>query len=94
MSAGADENSGRLLFGARVIAVFGFLLSLTWSYVSNRARYTVTYLQKKTAQALPEYKVTTGEWKIPGPVTGFWLMTFVVPGLAAAMWLIFVIIAF
>jgi hypothetical protein len=84
----------RLSLAAKVLAVFGLLLTVIWAYSNNRLRHTSMYLKMRAYDALPEFRRTLDERKLPGRrISATWMITFVVPGLAAIMWLIFLFIA-
>jgi len=90
-AVGRDE---RLLLAARVIAVFGLLLSVIWCYTCMRLMYIMAYVYKRVEESCPEYLRTNQERKAPGRIRSTWLMTYVVPALAATMWIMFVAITF
>jgi hypothetical protein len=51
-------------------------------------------LKKRAYDALPEFRRTLDERKLPGGrISATWMITFLVPGLAGIMWLIFLFIA-
>jgi hypothetical protein len=85
----------RLLLTARVIGIFGLLLTIIWAYSNNRMRITSMHVAKRARDVLPEYRQTFEERKLPGGrVSATWMITFVVPALAGIMWLLFLFIAF
>ena len=47
LAAGTGGHASKLLLSARVISLFGLLLSIIWIYVSNFERKTVEYLMKR-----------------------------------------------
>jgi hypothetical protein len=95
LAPGAVGHSDRLLLGARVIAGFGLLLSIIWTYVSNNDRHIVMYLHNEARHLIPDYNQYSQERRRPGRrVSTNWLMTFVIPALAGIMWLVFIIIAY
>jgi hypothetical protein len=62
--------------------------------VNARQRQVLLDLHKRAREAFPEYRRTIEERKLPGGrISGTMLIAYLVPVLAAIMWLIFVIIA-
>jgi hypothetical protein len=92
LHAGAAGQDGKLLLASRVIAVFGLLLTIMWCYACMRLMYVMSYLDARTEEACPEFRRTSQERRMPGPIRSTWLMTYVVPALTAIMWIIFVVI--
>ena len=91
-SAGSSLTKvGSIIWIARTLATFGFLLTLLWIYVNRRQWYVVRHLQERAREILPEYKVTyetRGKWRI----SSTWLMAYAVPSLIAVMWAVFIFI--
>lgn len=90
--ASSGVQSTNILVVARVLSLFGFLLTVVWIYSNRRQWYVVRHLQERARQLLPEYKVTyetRRKWRISS--TG--LMAYSVPALIAIMWAIFFFIA-
>jgi hypothetical protein len=85
LAAGADGHAFKLLLSARVISVFGLLLSIVWIYVSNFERKTVEYLMKRARRLIPDYQDVFEE-RPRSKISTNWLMTFMVPALAGIMW--------
>jgi hypothetical protein len=94
LHSGPTGRDEKLLLAARVIAVFGLFLTVIWCYACMRLLSILSYLYKRVEEACPEYKRTNEERRTPGRIRSTWLITYVVPALAATMWIIFVVITF
>jgi hypothetical protein len=94
LHVGAVSGDERLLLTARVIGVFGFLLSVIWCYACMRLKYVMSYLDRRTEEVCPEFRRTNKERKMPGRIRSTWLMTYIVPALTGIMWVMFVAITF
>jgi hypothetical protein len=94
LTAGSSAQPYRLLLTARVIGIFGLLLTVIWAYSNNRMRLTSAHVAKRARDVLPEYQQTLEERKLPGGrISATWMITFLVPLLAGIMWLMFLFIA-
>ena len=92
--SGIHEQPLRLRVAALVLAIFGFLLTVIWAFVSVRQRQVLLDLHGRAREAFPEYRRTIAERKLPGGrISSTMLIAFGVPILAAIMWLIFIVIA-
>jgi len=84
----------KLSLAAKVLAIFGLLLTAIWAYSNNRLRHTSMHLKDRVYDTLPEFRRTIDERKLPGGrISATWMITFLVPGLAGIMWLVFLFIA-
>jgi hypothetical protein len=80
-----------IVLDARILAVFGFLLTAVWIYANRRQWYVIQHLQDRARELVPEYEVTyetRRKWRISSP----WLMAYLVPALIGVMWAIFIFI--
>ena len=91
-SASSAVQQTNILLVARILAFFGFLLTVVWIYVNRRQWQVVQHLQERTRQLVPEYKVTY-ETRPKRRISSTWLMAYFVPAVIGVMWVIFVIIA-
>jgi hypothetical protein len=89
--AGVTDQRNELL-AARVIAAFGFLLTVCWSYVARRRWLYRDYVYRRAEDLLPEYRTTWRSRPHGGP-SGSGFIAFVVPGLAAVMWILLMVLA-
>lgn len=79
-------DAGRLALAARVIAIFGILLSIAWLYVSRRQWLYSVYVYGRAEREMPDVASIFAQRRQPG-LSGTAVMAYVVPGLAFAMWL-------
>ena len=89
-SASAATQQSTILV-ARILAFFGFLLTIVWIYVNRRQWYVIQHLRERALELVPEYKVTyetRRKWRI----SAIWLMVYLVPALIAVMWIVFIFI--
>jgi len=91
-SASSTVQQVGILWAARILAVFGLLLTVVWAYVNRRQWQIVRHLQERARQIVPEYKVTY-ETRPKGRITSIWLMAYLVPALIGVMWAIFIFLA-
>ncbi len=84
------SGSGNLALAARVVAIFGMLLSLAWVYVTRRQWKYSQYIYSSVSAAIPDMAMTFAARNQRGP-SGSAVMVYVVPGLSCAMWLVLAI---
>lgn len=89
VSSTAQQTSTLLI--ARILAFFGFLLTIVWIYVNRRQWYVIQHLRDRALELVPEYKVTV-ETRRKWRISSIWLMVYLVPALIGVMWLIFIFI--
>ena len=90
-SASAVIQQTTILLVARILASFGFLLTVVWIYVNQRQWQVVRHLQERTRDLVPEYKVTY-ETRPKRRISSTWLMAYFVPALIGVMWAIFIFV--
>lgn len=91
ISASSASQQMNVVLVARVLAFFGFLLTIVWIYVNRRQWHVIQHLRDRSLELLPEYKVTyetRRKWRI----SSIWLMVYLVPALIGAMWAVFIFI--
>ena len=78
----------------RVIAAFGLFLTATWAYSSHRFLARFRYITQRAEDEFPYYKaIREGRPPVPARLMGSThLMTYVVPTVAMAMWVILLIV--
>jgi hypothetical protein len=79
--------SFHLLLAARVVAVFGLLLTIVWSYIGHRHLRYYTLQSSHLRAHLTEYRLLRGEWRSRGP-SSLPLVTYFLPALAGALWIV------
>jgi hypothetical protein len=84
-------DAGRLALAARVIAIFGILLSIAWLYVSRRQWLYSVYVYGRAEREMPDVASIFAQRRQPG-LSGTAVMAYVVPSLAFAMWLVLAIL--
>ena len=80
-----------ILLVARILALFGFLLTAVWIYVNRRQWQILRHLQERARELVPEYKVTY-ETRPKQRISATALIAYFVPTPIAAMWVIFILI--
>ncbi len=91
ISSTAAVQHPSTIWVARILAFFGFLLTIVWMYVNRRQWYVIQHLRERALELVPEYKVTyetRRKWRI----SSIWLMVYLVPMLIAIMWMVFIFI--
>jgi len=84
-ASGGETGEWKLALAARMVAVFGLLLTAVWGYVSHDQFHYLRRLRTRAAQHLPEYR----ELRATRPnrfELSMSLMTYGVPGLAGTLW--------
>ncbi len=77
---------------ARVLAGFGLLLALVWLYVSHIQWSYLKFLRSRMSEQLPNYeRIQTG--RPQGFVEDGAMSAYIVPSLAAVMWLVLMLLA-
>ena len=89
-SASAATQQSTVLV-ARILAFFGFLLTIVWIYVNRRQWYVIQHLRERALELVPEYKITY-ETRRKWRVSSIWLMVYLVPALIGVMWVVFIFI--
>ena len=86
------SKTGPSILVLKVIGFLGFCLTIIWAYVQDRVKHVFYVINKRCLDNLPEYKVSIdefgkGRWpfRISAPVVP--LLTYVVPGLLALVWI-------
>lgn len=91
-SASLSVQQTNILLVARILAFFGFLLTVVWIYVNRRQWQIFRHLQERARELVPEYKVTY-ETRPKQRISATALIAYFVPIPIALMWIIFIIIA-
>lgn len=81
-----------ILLVARILAFFGFLLTLVWIYVNQRQWQIFRHIQERAREIVPEYKVTY-ETRPKRRISATVLIAYFVPAPIGIMWVIFFFIA-
>jgi hypothetical protein len=84
-------GSDRPTLAARVIAVFGLLLTLAWGYVGHRHLQYYQLVSVRMRDNLPEYRKARAQWRRRG-VSSLPVVTYFLPMLAAVVWVLLLII--
>jgi hypothetical protein len=90
---GQSVSPSRMLLAGRVIAAFGFLLTLTWLYVGHRHLKYCQLIQARTMDRMPEYAETRALVHHRRGIRSLPLVTYLLPLLAGAMWLFLLLIS-
>ena len=72
------------------LSILGLVITIVWWLIQIRHRWIFTVLDKR-AQAFPEYAETVqciGSWFLLGQNPAICLLTFAVPGLVLAVWIV------
>jgi len=77
-----------ILLVARVLAFFGFLLTIVWIYVNQRQWQIFRHLQERARELVPEYRVTY-ETRPKRRISATVLVAYFVPAPIGIMWLVF-----
>jgi len=91
LGVGQTPGSDRPTLAARVIAVFGLLLTLAWGYVGHRHLQYYQLVSIRMREHLPEYRKAREQWRRRG-VSSLPVVTYSLPMLAAAVWVLLLII--
>ncbi|WP_214323713.1 hypothetical protein [Nonomuraea sediminis] len=75
----------------RVIAVFGMLLTAVWGYVGHRHLRYYELLRARQRDVFPEYKELREQWR-PRGISSLPLVTYFLPLLAGALWILCLLI--
>ena len=54
-SASAAAQQTSTIWVARILAFFGFLLTIVWMYVNRRQWYVIQHLRERALELVPEY---------------------------------------
>jgi hypothetical protein len=85
------SGSDRPTLAARVIAIFGLLLTLAWEYVGHRHLQYYELVSVRMREHLPEYRTVREQWRRRG-VSSLPVVTYSLPMLAAIVWVLLLII--
>jgi len=91
LGVGQTSASDRPTLAARVIAVFGLLLTLAWGYVGHRHLQYYRLVSVRMREHLPEYRKVRDHWRKRG-VSSLPVVTYSLPVLAAIVWVLLLII--
>ena len=91
--AGGTARAGgiHMLAAARIIAVFGLLLTVAWLYVAHRHLVYGRYVQAKTYDRLPGYRAIR-DGRPRGVISPLTIIAYFIPVLTSALWTIFIFI--
>jgi hypothetical protein len=87
----ADKNQ-TARFASTVIATFGLLLTVAWTYVGHRHWRYLKFFQQEAADRLPYYQ-TIRAARPRNPISTSAVMTWLVPIFAGLMWTLFLFIS-
>ena len=87
-----SQQIHRLVITTVIIAVVGMILSVVWGYVSWWGVKYLRHVQRMAVARLPEYKQTRDTWTSKR-VSSLKIFTYVMPGIAGAMWLVLLVVA-
>ena len=90
-SASTAAQQTSILWVARILAFFGLLLTIVWTYVNRRQWYVIQHLRERSLELVAEYKETY-ETRRKWHISSIWLMVYLVPALIAVMWAVFIFI--
>jgi len=79
----SPENDESLRF----LSLFGLIVTLLWLYVQARQKYVLDSIKARDSAALPDYAFIL-QIRRRWPLSTTWLMTYFLPFLILAMWLI------
>jgi hypothetical protein len=91
----ADSSSSHhpsLSWVAHVLAGFGLVLACVWLYVSHWQWAYLKHLRRIAVEAIPEYS-NSQRGRPRGPIEDGTLSTYVVPSMAAVMWMVLMLLA-
>ena len=91
-SASPAIRQTTVLLVARILAFFGFFLTVVWIYVNRRQWRIFRHLQERARELVPEYRVTY-ETRPRQRISATALIAYFVPAPIATMWMIFIIVA-
>jgi hypothetical protein len=91
LGVGQTSASDRPTLAARVIAVFGLLLTLAWGYVGHRHLQYYGIVSVRMRAHLPEYRKVRDQWRKRG-VSSLPVVTYLLPMLAAIVWALLLLI--
>jgi len=91
LGVGQSSGSDRPTLAARVIAVFGLLLTLLWGYVGYRHLQYYQLVSVRMRRHLPEYRKVREQWRARG-ISSLPLVTYALPLLAGIVWVLLLII--
>jgi hypothetical protein len=91
LGVGQASASDRPTLAARVIAVFGLLLTLAWGYVGHRHLQYYRLVSVRMRDYLPEYRKVREQWRKRG-ASSLPVVTYSLPVLAAIVWVLLLII--
>lgn len=93
MLAVAQQAAGsdRPALAARVIAVFGLLLTLIWGYVGHRHLRYYQLVLVRIGEHITHYRAVREGWHPRGPSTPR-MITYSLPALAVVVWILLLLI--
>jgi hypothetical protein len=87
LGVGQTSGSDRPTLAARVIAVFGLLLTLAWGYVGHRHLQYYRLVSTRMRGHLPEYRKVREQWRTRG-VSSLPVVTYSLPLLSGVVWVL------
>jgi hypothetical protein len=88
----SSANSGLPLWVARIIAVFGLILTAAWCYVAHRHLKYYRLVVNRNLKYFPEYTELREQWQMKGP-SSLPTVTYFLPLLAGAIWILFLAVS-
>jgi hypothetical protein len=91
MLLASGSRSMEVIAVSRMIALFGLLLTVAWSYVTGRSCRYLRHIRGRALDILPEYRETLAG--LPhNPVPTMMVLTYLVPGLTGVIWVVLLLI--
>jgi hypothetical protein len=74
-----------------VVVLFGFSITLVWGYSQAAHKAVYEHVRSLCQKYIPEYELFRyNSWPHSHwPISGMWILTYIIPTLVACMWVIF-----